>query len=617
MENTKEIRQYINLMESINKLIDEKPIINEANPIGEFAREGKIIAKELEPVFNIMKTDAKINPLLLKVGVKDSEGMLNLIKNDFKSIDNLSTKVPKLLPAEAKQLRGAFELNILKSSTTNKKLLNIAAENLVKNQRFLETYKAYGNDTDFINELKKNKYSDQGAKAIAEKRNALKTGGLKPPVPKPSVPKKWWDELIPRLKQKMSWKKLLLWGAGLGITSAVLWNMISSSGEAVPDDFPPQPPVDTEWMPCIQNLLNNKQGKLVSFSDGTYGVQVISSEYPKGLQFMSNGRVYDIATGKKGSYKCKSGKTQLSEQINDELSNDVETMIDLLDFPVTQNDLIEAGSLLKKYVDNGRGKEFLSLYQQSGLGGGSLNKTINYIYTANAKSVQAKNYLKNLVSQIQSGKSTTTDKTTTGGGSLDDILITWDGDKTQGGGGGKTPRKSIYHDCSKKDFPLEFGCKSSKIREIQRCLGMETRYQTGNFGPITLRALSNGGYDVKSKTITSEIYTNVTTNCKGQKDLKMVGTDRRDTDLKPTAPTITPKEPRMTSLESPEQLYKKIYDAGLLTGEDGGNRIKYKGDDLSPESLEKLDTALSNKGYTRIKQKDKEYGEKYVWVKTS
>lgn len=36
-------------------------------------------------------------------------------------------------------------------------------------------------------------------------------------------------------------------------------------------------------------------------------------------------------------------------------------------------------------------------------------------------------------------------------------------------------------------------CKSEKIREVQRCLGMPPKYQTGNFGPITFGYLERQG----------------------------------------------------------------------------------------------------------------------------
>ena len=60
-------------------------------------------------------------------------------------------------------------------------------------------------------------------------------------------------------------------------------------------------------------------------------------------------------------------------------------------------------------------------------------------------------------------------------------------------------------------------------------------------------------------------------------------------------------------------------DASETTLEDGTviaatKRVKYKGPDLDDEILGKLDGILSANGYERIKQKTKDYGEKYVWL---
>ena len=46
-----------------------------------------------------------------------------------------------------------------------------------------------------------------------------------------------------------------------------------------------------------------------------------------------------------------------------------------------------------------------------------------------------------------------------------------------------------------------------------------------------------------------------------------------------------------------------------------GGRIKYKGDDLGDDVLGQLDQYIGTLGYQRIKEKDKDYGVKYVWAK--
>ena len=97
------------------------------------------------------------------------------------------------------------------------------------------------------------------------------------------------------------------------------------------------------------------------------------------------------------------------------------------------------------------------------------------------------------------------------------IKVTWD---KKDGAPTPTPNpsKSQYHDCSKKDVNkenLEFGCKSEQIKEIQVCLGMEAKYQTGNFGPLTKKAIADAGYDA-SQGITATIYNTVKQKCSGK-----------------------------------------------------------------------------------------------------
>lgn len=82
------------------------------------------------------------------------------------------------------------------------------------------------------------------------------------------------------------------------------------------------------------------------------------------------------------------------------------------------------------------------------------------------------------------------------------------GSATTGGATTSGGTKSSY--TLKYDFPFVFGDKNDKIKEIQLCLGLERKYQTGNFGPITRDALKRGNY---GETITSEIYRSILTRC--------------------------------------------------------------------------------------------------------
>jgi hypothetical protein len=222
------------------------------------------------------------------------------------------------------------------------------------------------------------------------------------------------------------------------------------------------------------------------------------------------------------------------------------------------------------------------------------------------------------------------------------IHIDWDGEKASGGGGGKIDdagparTRSTYKPCA--NFDLTPGCKSDYVREVQLCLGLPQKYQTGNFGPITTKALSDAGYD--GSKLTKDVYLKITSNCNGSTtgttteptkrlDAEPIKLPTRDIKLPSAIDMKLPQiAPIIQSNQQPVDLYTALKDAGYLKGdanetrlEDGTvlpatNRVKYKGPDLDAETVSKLDTTLSGLGYDRIKQKiDKSYGDKYVWLK--
>ncbi len=75
------------------------------------------------------------------------------------------------------------------------------------------------------------------------------------------------------------------------------------------------------------------------------------------------------------------------------LNDDVEEMIDLLDFPVSESNLIDAYNLYLPYSKNGKGDTFLKLYEKSGFGNGTLLKSLNHISTLGVRSEKYKNGL--------------------------------------------------------------------------------------------------------------------------------------------------------------------------------------------------------------------------------
>lgn len=315
------------------------------------------------------------------------------------------------------------------------------------------------------------------------------------------------------------------------------------------------PNLTSGFAECLRKLIENKTGEIAQTSSGDPVVFVAKTGNPEydnagGLKFFMNGRVFTDDNSKKGSWKCKGGEIQtlnesffLTEQSDSELANDVEIMIDLLDFPVSGDDLQKANALLTKYANSSRGKDFLELYQNSGLGSGSLSKSLDYIATFKAASVQSKQNMYKLIKQIQSGKS--------GGGQgggqqgggnadLSGIDITWDGDKEVvptptpvDPDPTPTPKPQQYTEC--KDLPFKFGCKNEKLKEIQKCLGLESKFQTGNFGPLTISKLRNQyGTDV----IDQATYDMILKNCKR---VAQTGTTvNTGTTIASTGTTVTP-----------------------------------------------------------------------------
>lgn len=409
--------------------------------------------------------------------------------------------------------------------------------------------------------------------------------------------------------------------------------------------------VSGEWLPCIKKMIDSKEGVVMTSPSGQISVTVKSTDYPEGVSYFLNGRVQNVATNDMGSYTCKEGvatinevvgrilrERLLKEQTEADVDGDVETMIDLLDFPVSGGDLQDALKIVQKYAASPMGKEFLLSYKEAGLGGGDLKKSLNYVVTTASSSSRAKRTMLGLISQIEGGTSAVTPPAPTPGGGGGGTTIIWDKDKTTpgggggggstGGGGGGGSKKSAYHDCEGKDFPLEYGCKSSKIAEVQKCLGVN---DDTKFGPATMKALVDNKYDT-SRGLSKDVYDAVKTNCvpvEKRKRLDIAPIElAKSTGLKMSglAP-ISVKLPELIQMNrQPIDLYNVLKEAGYIKGdsnettlEDGTvipatNRVKYKGPDLENDILGKLDSILATKGYERIKQKSKDYGEKYVWL---
>ena len=432
--------------------------------------------------------------------------------------------------------------------------------------------------------------------------------------------------------------------------------LVDENGNPIKDTAP----VSGEWLPCIKQMIDSKEGTMITRAGGEISVLVKNSEFPGGLQYYPNGRVMNTATKEMGTYVCKDGavvkenkptinevvgrilrERLLKEQSDTEIDNDAEEMVDLLDFPVSGNDMQSALNKLKKYSTSPKGKDFLQAYKDTGLGSGDLKKTLSYITTTQASSARAKRTMLSLISQIESGTAVVNPPAPapTPGGGNSGTVITWDkdkkkdgGDKVDGGDSSNKPKKnkSSFKDCEGQDFPLAYGCKSSKIAEVQKCLGVA---DDGKFGKDTMKALVDNKYDT-SRGLSKDVYDAVKGNCNPteRKRLDVTPIERvKSSGLKMSG--LAPGSIKLPDLskmiqmnQPPIDFYNVLKDAGYMRGdanettlEDGTvlpatNRVKYKGPDLDDEILGKLDGILKGKGYERIKQKSKDYGEKYVWL---
>jgi hypothetical protein len=345
----------------------------------------------------------------------------------------------------------------------------------------------------------------------------------------------------------------------------------------------------------------------------------------------------NVKTGEMGSWSCKNKVAQIAENLNEqtdeEVNKDVEEMIDLLDFPTSASDLQKALDKIKKYASSPKGKEFIELYNGSGIVDTDIKSDVSSTYVTSATGTRAKSEILKLINQIESGKVTTPTPTpgTTGSASVSNIDIKWDTkDDGGGGGGGSKTQQSKYQKCN--DFPMNIYCISDKIKEVQKCLGVK---DDGKFGPITSEKLG-------SKTLTKELYDTILANCKTGGDSDKVTEPKREmTPLEPVKianiekPDLSVKLPNKlpavnipTIKQSKNSFYNALKANGNITGdeaetirEDGvvipsTRRIKYKGPELNPDQIQDITDVVAELGYYYVKHKeDKRYGDKYVWLK--
>lgn len=184
-----------------------------------------------------------------------------------------------------------------------------------------------------------------------------------------------------------------------------------------------------------------------------------------------------------------------------------------------------------------------------------------------------------------------------------------------------------------KIFPLKVGRKGPKVKELQTKVGVTA---DGIFGTNTDQAVAK-----KAKELGLQYNSQVGVDkalfdkLSGQIASQPIGAQSGTTSELPKPPQAsvsgqtTNLQPKITAPtvataagQTPEQLFNSLVGTNAidsLVDEDGAGRrrIKYKGPEPSQEMLTKIDEFLKGKGYTRIKQKVKGYGVKYVWENPS
>ena len=479
-----------------------------------------------------------------------------------------ASRIGKLADADVVVARQAVDQtsDALKAGTAIRQDVIAATKDLAVNQKLavrLENMKAVlggksqMSRTQIINALKKDAVviTDTGANIstkVAGETTIYSGGKLL------KISKEQLKAFPGQVKQVIVKRPVLSTLVALGLTAAVLYLiygegtiLTDEGGNAIDDNGQ-----ISEYAACIQDLVNDGKAEIVSSSTGEISVLVLSSiDYPGGIKFYSNGRVFDIAASKMGKFTCKEGQLTIAEQ-------------ELMPYAYQ--------------------------YSQTPTLFPSVDRSPETQDSSNVETQGSSNF--NISDTIQ---------------------ITWDTPKVGGGGGGTT-----YRDCNSKSLPHEFGCRSEQIKKAQICLGLPQKYQTGNFGPITKKAIEDKGIDT-SNGLTQDVLDKVCgsegTTPLNREPIQPITADRlKMSDL--TMPKVDIKLPDIKPLEvSDTVFYNAFRDNGNLVGEDGNNRIKYKGPDLDEVQLGKLDNVILPMGYTRIKNLEelKPYGSKYVWKKIS
>jgi len=446
--------------------------------------------------------------------------------------------------------------------------LKLASDDAIKNGRALtkKEVTAIKNRNEIY---ARDKFAELQAKALG-KVPPTKPGGTTPTPPPPVKPTVKPKPILPKV-----WKALktvwILKLAGLGLLAGLTIAGIN----ALRKRLKPGEEEATKMPPCIGDLLS-KPGCTLESTSATEGDPVIvltqtgEEEYDKagGLKFYMNNTVTYANGKRKGRWQCKGETAEIVQEENDALSDIFENILIEQDINAGRVDRLvrRTARNLKGNIDRGDlqtiyrilnrvkdakydGQDAITLIQQDyeRLHGRNLINDVQSVTTGlDQRGILAR---KNLLALLQS-KAAEVEAGTEGGEAgagggkpLDNIVITWDGDSTTPGGGGAG--KSKYSWC--EAMPFQFGCHNDRIREIQLCLGLPEKYQTGNFGPITSAKLKEVGYDI-SGGITEDIYRDVLARCNKFGTPAQTATPEREKPIervqpiKPAAiPSVAPK----------------------------------------------------------------------------
>lgn len=489
------------------------------------------------------------NKILVSKELKDASGNVLFAKGaEIKNFQDFEYAIKNggLTPQTIKQI----EIGLLKSGSLPANFIKDNVDSLINSKVFKDKYGKITSKKELIKQLQANGYHETSINEIMKQLetktnfwgrldiNAKKTPTKKAPTKKPSgggngITSKLTDALISAGKIATGVKIVkfaLLGGGAYGLYAYF------SNGTKIQLNSKYSEEVKNLLNPCLRPLLSNG-GEIAIVSDGA---QLIlkktgnpEDDSKGGIVYYPNGRVWTMDKSKKGSWSCDNIveenlnetmkpktlkeairfrlKNLLNEEIDKiQLAQDVDKMVDLLDMYSSAQDLKDAFDLLTKYSTetiNGQnaGKVFLQKYRSAGLGGfvgldTSVSDSVSKIIAINSVTKQYKEDLLNLVKNIESGKV----GPTASGKSSNGVKIIWDKDSLSKTTTSTQPKQKIKYKL-KNDFPYLYGDKSDVIKKVQEKIGLEPRYITGNFGPITLKRLTEMGFDM-TNGITPEIY---------------------------------------------------------------------------------------------------------------